>query len=51
MSVEFEVPNQACRAQWLTLMVDARAALEEQVSGTVAFDDIKVERASSQAAR
>jgi hypothetical protein len=44
VTAEFEVPNEACRAQWLTLLVDARAALEEEITGTVAFDDITVER-------
>jgi hypothetical protein len=54
ISTEFEVPNESCRAQWLTLVVDARAALEEQISGKVAFDNIDVQRAAaapSQAAR
>jgi hypothetical protein len=40
----FEVPQNSCRAQWLTLMLDARIALEEQVSGDAWFDDLAVRR-------
>jgi hypothetical protein len=47
VSTEFEVPNENCRAQWLTLAVDARAALDQEISGEVAFDDIVVERAAA----
>jgi hypothetical protein len=42
--VAFAVPHYACRAQWLTLRVDARVALEEQISGSAWFDDLAVER-------
>jgi hypothetical protein len=42
--VAFAVPHYACRAQWLTLMVDARVALEQQISGSAWFDDLAVER-------
>jgi hypothetical protein len=40
---EFDVPP-GCRAQRMALRVDSRAALDEQVSGTAWFDDLKVER-------
>ena len=41
---EFEVPDD-CRAQWLTLILAARVALEEQVAGAAWFDDLEVTRA------
>lgn len=44
-SILFEVPQTDCRAQWLTLVLAARVALEEQISGEVWFDDLSIERA------
>jgi len=40
----FEVPHD-CRAQWLTLILAARVALEEQVAGVAWFDNLEVTRA------
>ncbi len=40
-----EVPQEKCRAQWLSLVLDARAALEQDVSGKVWFDNVAIERA------
>lgn len=45
IAASFSVPQSGCRAQWLTLELPARAALEEQISGKVWFDDLLVSRA------
>jgi hypothetical protein len=45
--LSFEVPHGNCRAQWLTLTLAARVALEEQIGGEVWFDDLAVERTKS----
>jgi hypothetical protein len=42
--VEFEVPEDDCRAQTLILAIDARAVLEQQISGDIWFDDLTVDR-------
>jgi len=46
ISIGFEVPQTGCRAQWLTLELAARVALEEQIGGEVWFDDLAVTRIS-----
>jgi len=40
----FEVPSTGCRAQWLSLELAARAAVERQVSGEIWFDRVKIAR-------
>ena len=40
----FEVPDTGCYAQWLTLELAARVALEQQVGGEVWYDDLAVKR-------
>jgi hypothetical protein len=42
--IEFDVPAEDCRAQTLTLLLDARAALEQQIGGDVWFDNIAIDR-------
>jgi hypothetical protein len=41
-AVEFVVPETGCRAQWLRLELAARFAIEEQVSGTVRYDNLTI---------
>jgi hypothetical protein len=43
-SVEFEVPEEGCRAQVLTLSLDARAALDQQIAGEIWYDALTIER-------
>ena len=38
----FEVPATGCAAQWLRLELAARFPIEEQVSGAVWYDDLKI---------
>lgn len=47
-AISFSVPQSGCRAQWLTLELPAKAALEEQIAGNVWFDDIVVTRAPAE---
>jgi len=42
ISARFAVPDAQCRAQWLTLVLPAKAALEEQIAGSAWFDDVQV---------
>jgi len=44
ISASSTVPHTGCRAQWLSLVLPARAALEQEIGGTVWFDDISIER-------
>ncbi len=43
-SVEFEVPISNCEAQSLALQLPARVPAEQQVSGTIWFDDLRVQK-------
>lgn len=43
-SVEFEVPTSNCEAQSLTLQLPARVPAEQQVSGAIWFDDLRVQK-------
>jgi len=43
-TANFSVPDDGCSAQWLSLEVAARGALEQQVSGEIWFDDLSVDR-------
>lgn len=43
-SVEFEVPPSNCEAQSLMLQLPARVPAEQQVSGTLWFDDLRVQK-------
>lgn len=44
VSATFDVPHTGCRAQWLTLVLPAKAELEQQIGGVVWFDDFQVSR-------
>lgn len=47
---DFEVPADACPAQWLRLELDARVELEKDVNGgTIWFDDLTIRRAGTAA--
>ena len=39
----FDVPQQNCRAQWLRLELAYRVDIEQEVSGSVWYDNIKIE--------
>ncbi|SFV32764.1 tetratricopeptide repeat protein [Hyphomicrobium facile] len=41
---DFKVPNTGCRAQKLQLVLDARSASEQMISGSIWIDDIKIVR-------
>jgi hypothetical protein len=48
ISASFAVPD-TCHAEWLTLDLAARAAREQEVSGTIWIDDVAVVRSESEA--
>ena len=43
-TTEFDVPEQGCGGQWLTLRIPARIAAEQLIGGVAWFDDMRVER-------
>jgi hypothetical protein len=43
-TADFEVPSEACPAQWMRLELAARVALDQQVSGVIWYDKLAVER-------
>lgn len=43
-TIDFEVPSASCEAQSLTLKLPARVPAEQQVSGAIWFDDLRVQR-------
>lgn len=43
-SIEFEVPSSNCEAQSLILKLPARVPAEQQISGAIWFDDLRVQK-------
>lgn len=46
-SQEFEVPDEGCRAQMLSLRLDARVPAEQWIGGRAWFDDLRIRRVSA----
>lgn len=44
-SADFEVPSEGCSAQWLRLEIAATVSIEQQISGTVWYDHLAIDRA------
>lgn len=44
---EFKTPDKDCRAQYVSLVQDARSASEQLVSGSIWFSDLHLERVTS----
>jgi hypothetical protein len=49
-TASFEVPPTGCRAQWLRLEVAASVAIEQQISGTIWYDKLSIQRVDTPAA-
>ena len=41
--VSFDIPDQNCRAQWLRLELAYRVDLEQEVAGSIWYDNLKIE--------
>jgi hypothetical protein len=44
IDLTFEVPDNDCTAQYVTLQLDARSASEQFVSGAIWYDELSVVR-------
>jgi len=49
VELDFEVPADKCRAQYVSLDLDARMPSEQFLTGTIWFDDLRIQRAASAA--
>lgn len=43
-TIDFEVPQELCAAQWLQLVLPARIASEQRIVGSISFDGLRVAR-------
>jgi len=43
-SMEFDIPQDRCPAQWLLLKLPAQTPSERQISGSLWFDGLKIQR-------
>ena len=43
-SIDFDVPSLNCEAQSLTLKLPARVPAEQQISGAIWFDDLRIQK-------
>ena len=47
VDLDFEVPADKCRAQYVSLDLDARMPSEQFLNGTIWFDDLRIQRAAN----